>query len=102
MATPSNYEWRRDKDGRGVWEHRGKVAVAGLGLVHKVAQREQNLLGSDNGTFDAGAQNREKDRLRVGGTDARRVKLIRDQRFDSAAQSVATSAGSDKPVAAAP
>ena len=31
MATQSPYEWRRDKDGMGVWEHRGKVAVAGFG-----------------------------------------------------------------------
>ena len=31
MATQSNYSWRRDKDGLGVWEHRGKVAVAGYG-----------------------------------------------------------------------
>src|ERR687895_219945 len=31
MATQSNYSWRRDRDGLGVWEHRGKVAVAGYG-----------------------------------------------------------------------
>src|SRR5881296_2750275 len=31
MATQSTYSWRRDKDGLGVWEHRGKVAVAGYG-----------------------------------------------------------------------
>src|SRR6266404_5419887 len=31
MATQSNYSWRRDKDGLGVWEHRGKGAVAGYG-----------------------------------------------------------------------
>src|SRR5437868_14552561 len=31
MATQSTYSWRRDKDGLGVWEHRGKVAVAGIG-----------------------------------------------------------------------
>ena len=31
MATQSSYSWRRDKDGLGVWEHRGKVAVAGYG-----------------------------------------------------------------------
>src|SRR3954466_17786 len=31
MTTPSTYGWRRDKDGQGVWEHRGKVAVAGFG-----------------------------------------------------------------------
>ena len=31
MASPSNYAWRRDKEGLGVWEHRGKVAVAGYG-----------------------------------------------------------------------
>src|SRR4051794_666717 len=31
MATPSTYGWRRDRDGLGVWEHRGKVAVAGFG-----------------------------------------------------------------------
>jgi hypothetical protein len=31
MATQSTYSWRRDRDGLGVWEHRGKVAVAGYG-----------------------------------------------------------------------
>ena len=31
MASANQYSWRRDKDGLGVWEHRGKVAVAGYG-----------------------------------------------------------------------
>ena len=31
MAASPGYQWRRDKDGEGVWEHRGKVAVAGVG-----------------------------------------------------------------------
>jgi uncharacterized OB-fold protein len=31
MSGPERYQWRRDKDGLGVWEHRGKVAVAGVG-----------------------------------------------------------------------
>src|SRR5256885_11372015 len=31
MSGPDRYQWRRDKDGLGVWEHRGKVAVAGFG-----------------------------------------------------------------------
>jgi len=31
MAVSSGYQWRRDKDGLGVWEHRGKVGVAGVG-----------------------------------------------------------------------
>ena len=31
MTAPEGYQWRRDKDGTGVWEHRGKVAVAGVG-----------------------------------------------------------------------
>ncbi len=31
MTTSNTYGWRRDKDGQGVWEHRGKVAVAGFG-----------------------------------------------------------------------
>jgi hypothetical protein len=31
MTTPDRYQWRRDKDGLGVWEHRGKVAVACVG-----------------------------------------------------------------------
>ena len=31
MTAPDRYQWRRDKDGLGVWEHRGKVAVAGCG-----------------------------------------------------------------------
>ena len=28
-SSNNNYQWRRDKDGLGVWEHRGKVAIAG-------------------------------------------------------------------------
>ena len=31
MAAPDQYRWRRDRDGLGVWEHRGKVAMAGFG-----------------------------------------------------------------------
>jgi hypothetical protein len=31
MTAPDRYQWRRDKDGLGVWEHRGKVAVARVG-----------------------------------------------------------------------
>src|SRR5215469_9079533 len=31
MSAPERYQWRRDKDGLGVWEHRGKVVVAGFG-----------------------------------------------------------------------
>ena len=31
MAKQVPYQWRRDTDGLGVWEHRGKVAVAGFG-----------------------------------------------------------------------
>src|SRR5918997_6633943 len=31
MAEQSTYKWRRDKDDLGLWEHRGKVAVAGYG-----------------------------------------------------------------------
>ena len=31
MASANEYSWRRDKDGLGVWEHRGKVAIAGYG-----------------------------------------------------------------------
>lgn len=27
MTAPEGCQWRRDKDGLGVWEHRGKVAV---------------------------------------------------------------------------
>ena len=27
----SDYKWRRDKDGLGVWQHRGKVAIVGYG-----------------------------------------------------------------------
>jgi hypothetical protein len=31
MATPQQYAWRRDREGLGIWAHRGKVAVAGYG-----------------------------------------------------------------------
>ena len=31
MTAQNQYSWRRDREGLGVWEHRGQVAVAGLG-----------------------------------------------------------------------
>src|SRR5690349_12596611 len=31
MSASAGYQWRRDKDGLGVWEHRAKVAVAVVG-----------------------------------------------------------------------
>mgnify|MGYP000856783268 CR=1 FL=1 len=27
----NDYQWRRDTDGLGVWEHRGKVSISGYG-----------------------------------------------------------------------
>ena len=31
MTSSNDFQWRRDRDGLGVWEHRGKVAVVGYG-----------------------------------------------------------------------
>lgn len=31
MTSQNQYSWRRNREGLGVWEHRGKVAVAGFG-----------------------------------------------------------------------
>src|ERR1700745_2286176 len=31
MSASARYQWRRDKDGLGVWGHRGKGTVAGVG-----------------------------------------------------------------------
>ena len=31
MTAQNQYSWRRDREGLGVWEHRGQVAVAGFG-----------------------------------------------------------------------
>src|SRR2546422_4624184 len=45
MATQSNYSWRRDKDGLGVWEHRGKVAVVGYG--HSPVDRRWDGISMD-------------------------------------------------------
>jgi hypothetical protein len=45
MTTPEGYQWRRDKDGLGVWEHRGKVAVAGVG--HSPVDRRWNGVSMD-------------------------------------------------------
>jgi hypothetical protein len=39
------YQWRRDKDGLGVWEHRGKVAVAGVG--HSLVDRRWDEVSMD-------------------------------------------------------
>ena len=45
MSAPDNYQWRRDKDGLGVWEHRGKVAVAGVG--HSPVDRRWDCVSMD-------------------------------------------------------
>src|SRR3974390_874403 len=45
MAVSTGYQWRRDKDGLGVWEHRGKVAVAGLG--HSPVDRRWDEVSMD-------------------------------------------------------
>ena len=37
--------WKRDKPGLGVWEHRGKVAVVGLG--HSVVDRRWDEVNLD-------------------------------------------------------
>ena len=45
MAASAGYQWRRDKDGLGVWEHRGKVAVAGFG--HSPVDRRWDEVSMD-------------------------------------------------------
>src|ERR1700733_6705898 len=45
MSGPDRYQWRRDKDGLGVWEHRGKVAVAGVG--HSPVDRRWDEVSMD-------------------------------------------------------
>jgi hypothetical protein len=45
MTAPEGYQWRRDKDGLGVWEHRGKVAVAGFG--HSPVDRRWDEVSMD-------------------------------------------------------
>jgi hypothetical protein len=45
MTAPEGYQWRRDKDGLGVSEHRGKVAVAGVG--HSPVDRRWNGVSMD-------------------------------------------------------
>ena len=45
MNAPDRYQWRRDKDGLGVWEHRGKVAVAGVG--HSPVDRRWDEVSMD-------------------------------------------------------
>src|SRR5438045_1447703 len=45
MSASAGYQWRRDKDGLGVWEHRGKVAVAGVG--HSPVDRRWDEVSMD-------------------------------------------------------
>ena len=45
MSAPDRYQLRRDKDRLGVWEHRGKVAVAGVG--HSPVDRRWDGLSID-------------------------------------------------------
>src|SRR5437762_12930721 len=45
MTASAGYQWRRDRDGLGVWEHRGKVAVAGIG--HSPVDRRWDEVSKD-------------------------------------------------------
>jgi hypothetical protein len=45
MSAPEGHRWRRDKDGLGVCEHRGKVAVAGVG--HSPVDRRWDEVSMD-------------------------------------------------------
>jgi hypothetical protein len=36
MSAPDRYQWRRDKYALGVWEHHGKVTVAGVGHSRRI------------------------------------------------------------------
>jgi hypothetical protein len=45
MAASAGYRRRRDKDGLGVWEHRGKVAVVGIG--HSPVDRRWDEVSMD-------------------------------------------------------
>lgn len=45
MTNQDQYRWRRDRDGLGVWEHRGKVAVAGVG--HSPVNRRWDEVSMD-------------------------------------------------------
>src|ERR1700731_1674711 len=45
MTARDPYQWRRDKDGLGVWERRGKVAVAGVG--HSAVDRRWDGVSMD-------------------------------------------------------
>ena len=45
MSASAGYQWRRDKDGLCVWEHRDKVAVAGVG--HSPVDRRWDEVSMD-------------------------------------------------------
>src|SRR5918998_5474207 len=45
MSTQNQYQWRRDKEGLEVWEHRGKVAIAGYG--HSPVDRRWDEVSMD-------------------------------------------------------
>jgi hypothetical protein len=53
MTAPDRYQWRRDRDGLGVWEHRGKVAVARVG--HSPVDRRWDEVSMDQ-TLEAARQ----------------------------------------------
>ncbi len=51
MATQNQYQWRRDKDGLGVWDHRGKVAVAGYGHSPVDRRWDENSMDQSLGAY---------------------------------------------------
>jgi hypothetical protein len=56
MAASAGYQWRRDRDGLGVWEHRGKVAVAGVG--HSPVDRRWDEVSMGTRNFSSSPRKR--------------------------------------------
>ncbi len=77
MATPSNYAWRRDKNGLGVWEHRGKVAVAGNRAFARGPALGRRLDGQDPGRLFDPRVSESDGRSRCHGGPDRRGDLLR-------------------------
>ena len=81
MATQEQYQWRRDKDGLGVWEHRGKVAVAGYRAFAGRPALGRRLDGQDAGRLlHPGLPEGHGRRRRHAGPDRRRHLLRQPHR----------------------
>ena len=77
MTSSNNFQWRRDQDGLGVWEHRGKVAIVGYGHSPVDRRWDETKLEESLGAYTIMACEKAMEQAGVHHRPGGRHRLLR-------------------------